>query len=120
MNHLSSNGQHSEICTCILFICLFTIFDLITAHTLISTQSNYLVVFKLQLVYFYFLLHKSICFWYSFELPQQVEAIQMSTNNIIKAYDVGTHLSSGLCFSNDFENPKRKVVLLGQIQYLFL
>ena len=32
--------------------------------------------------YFSDFLHKSICFWYSFELPQQVEAIQMSTNNI--------------------------------------
>ena len=27
-------------------------------------------------------LYKNICCWYSFELPQQVEAIQMSTNNI--------------------------------------
>ena len=27
-------------------------------------------------------LYKSICCWYSFELPQLVEAIQMSTNNI--------------------------------------
>ena len=32
--------------------------------------------------YFSDFLHKSICCWYSFELPQLVEAIQMSTNNI--------------------------------------
>ena len=38
--------------------------------------------FQLQLVYFYLLLYKSICNWYSSELYQQVKAIQMSTNNI--------------------------------------
>ena len=27
-------------------------------------------------------LYESICCWHSFELPRQVEAIQMSTNNI--------------------------------------
>ena len=32
--------------------------------------------------YFSDFLHKSICCWYSSELPQLVEAIQMSTNNI--------------------------------------
>ena len=41
-----------------------------------------LVVFRLQPVYFYLLLYKNICCWYSFELPRQVEAIQMNTNNI--------------------------------------
>ena len=58
-----------------------TIFDLITAHAPISAQSSNLVVFRLKPVYFY-LLYKNICCWYSFELPRQVEAIQMSTNNI--------------------------------------
>ena len=41
-----------------------------------------LVVFRLQPVYIYLLLYKNICCWYSFELPRQVEAIQMNTNNI--------------------------------------
>ena len=54
----------------------YSIFDLITAHTLVSAQSSNFVVFKLQLMYFYLLLFKSIYWWYSFE------AIQMSTNNI--------------------------------------
>ena len=46
-----------------------------------SPQSSYVLVFRLQLVYFYLLLHKNICSWYSFELPQQVKAVEMSTNN---------------------------------------
>ena len=33
-------------------------------------------------IFFSVFLYKSICCWYSFELPQLVEAIQMSTNNI--------------------------------------
>ena len=33
-------------------------------------------------VFLSILLYKSICCWYSFELPQQVEAFQMSTHNI--------------------------------------
>ena len=32
--------------------------------------------------YFSDFLYKSICCWYSSELPRLVEAIQMSTNNI--------------------------------------
>ena len=27
-------------------------------------------------------LYKNVCYWYSFELPRLVEAIQMSNNNI--------------------------------------
>ena len=34
------------------------------------------------MLYFSDFLNKSICCWYSFELPHVVEAIQMSTNNI--------------------------------------
>ena len=33
-------------------------------------------------IYFSDFLHKSICCWYSFELPRLAEAIQMSNNNI--------------------------------------
>ena len=40
------------------------------------------VVFRLQPIYLYLLLYKSICCAYSFELPRQVEAIQMSTHSI--------------------------------------
>ena len=54
--------------------------DLITAHAPIKAQSSNLVVF--QPVYFYVLLYKNICCRYSFKLLRQVEAIQMSTNNI--------------------------------------
>ena len=59
-----------------------TVFDLITAHTPISAQSS--IKWSLYDSHaFYLLLYKSICCWYSFELPRQVvEAIQMSTNNI--------------------------------------
>ena len=57
-------------------------FDLNTTHPLISAHSSNFVVFKLELLYFHLLLYKGICFWYSFELPWQVKAIQMSTNNI--------------------------------------
>ena len=46
-------------------------------------QPRNLVIFKLHLVYFYLLLYEGICYWYLFELPQQVEAIQMSTNNML-------------------------------------
>ena len=37
-------------------------------------------------------LYKSICCWYSFELPRLVEAIQMSTHNIClyKTIDTNT------------------------------
>ena len=59
-----------------------TVFDLITAHAPESARSSNLVVFRLQPMYFYLLLYKNIQCGYSFELPQQVEAIQMSTNNI--------------------------------------
>ena len=49
-----------------------TVFDLITAHTLISAQSSSFVVFKLQPVYFFYLfLYKSKCCWYSFELQDK-------------------------------------------------
>ena len=56
-----------------------TLFDLITAHILTSAQSSNFVCFKLQLLYFYLLLYKIMCYWYSFELPSQVEAILMIT-----------------------------------------
>ena len=73
--------------TVFLFLCekktnQHTIIDLIIAHAPISTQSSNLVVFRLQPVYFYLPLYKNICCWYSFDLPRQVEAVQMSTNNI--------------------------------------
>ena len=61
---------------------LCTKFDLITAHTPISTQSSCYMVFRLQSVHFYPFFYKSICCGYLFELPQQVEAIQISSNNI--------------------------------------
>ena len=38
--------------------------------------------------YFSDFLYKSICCLYSFELPQLVEAIQMSTNNICFYKDI--------------------------------
>ena len=47
-----------------------TIFYLITAHTLISTQSRNSVVFRLQPVYVFFI--KAICCGYSFELHRLV------------------------------------------------
>ena len=34
-------------------------------------------------VFFSDFLYKSICFWYSFELHRQVDAIQMGTQNIL-------------------------------------
>ena len=46
-----------------------TVFILINTHAPISTHSSTLVVFTLHLVYFY-LLYKSICCGYSFELPR--------------------------------------------------
>ena len=58
----------------------YTRTDLFTAHIPISAQSSNFVVFRLQTMYL--LLLKSIRYWYSFELPRQVEAIQMSTKNI--------------------------------------
>ena len=57
-----------------------TVFDPITTHTPISAQSSNFIVFRLQAMYL--ILYKIIYCWYSFELPRQVEAIQMSTNNI--------------------------------------
>ena len=39
-------------------------------------------VFNDTYIYCSDFLYKSICCWYSFELPQLAEAIQMSTNNI--------------------------------------
>ena len=56
-------------------------FNLITAHTPIGTQSSNFAIFRLQPVYFYLLLNKSMCCGNSYELPQQVKAIQMSANN---------------------------------------
>ena len=44
---------------------IYIIYYLITTHILISN----FVIFKLQLVYFYLLLFKSICCLYSFKLP---------------------------------------------------
>ena len=41
--------------------------------------------------YFSDFLYKSICCWFSFELPQLVEAIQMSTNNIYVYKGVDTY-----------------------------
>ena len=60
-----------------------TIFDLITAHNPISAKSRNSVVFRLQPVYFFLPLYKGICCGYSFELHQLVDAIQMSTHNIM-------------------------------------
>ena len=62
-----------------------TVFDLITAHTPISTQSSNSVVFRLHVpsVLFCFLLDKCICCGYLSELHRLV----------IKAYVVGTHLN---------------------------
>ena len=57
----------------------YTVFDLIMVHAPISAQSSNLV--RLLAVYFY-LLYKKKTYGYSFELPQQVEAIQTSTHNI--------------------------------------
>ena len=34
------------------------------------------------ILFFSDFLHKSICCWYSYELPRLVKAIHMSTNNI--------------------------------------
>ena len=59
-----------------------TVLDLINAHNPISAQSSNFIVFMLQSIFLYVLLYKSICCGYSFELPQQVEAVQMSTHNI--------------------------------------
>ena len=57
-----------------------TVFDLITARSPISAQSNNFLACRLQPVCFY-LLYKGTCCWYSFESLRQ-EAIQRSTNNI--------------------------------------
>ena len=60
-----------------------TVFDLITAHTAISAQSSYVVVFRLQSAYILStFFYKGICCGYSFELHRLVDAIQMSTHNI--------------------------------------
>ena len=40
----------------------------------------FLFFFSFPLFFFFF--YKSICCWYSFELPQLVKAVQMSTDNI--------------------------------------
>ena len=53
----------------VIFV-LSTVFDPITAHTPISAQSSNFVVFRVHAMYL--LLYKSICCWYSFELPRQV------------------------------------------------
>ena len=52
-----------------------TVFNLITTYTPINAQSNSLVVFRLEPMYFH-LFYKSICCWHSFELPQIIEAVQ--------------------------------------------
>ena len=86
-------GQPLCLCQCLLTFIIakfcnyktldkhFTIFELITTLAHISAQSRNLVVFRLQPLYFYLLLYKNICCWYSFELPQQ--ETQTSTNNIM-------------------------------------
>ena len=61
---------------------IYTVFDLITAHTPTSTQSRNSVVFRLQAVDFFFTNYKGKCCGHSFELHQLVDAIQMSTFNI--------------------------------------
>ena len=48
-----------------------TVFDLITAHTLIGALSNNFVVFILQFGYFYLLLCKIICCWNSMNCPDK-------------------------------------------------
>ena len=64
-------------------IMIYTVFNLITAHTLISSQSRNSAVFCLQPVYFFSdFLYKGICCGYSFELHRLVDVIQMSTHNI--------------------------------------
>ena len=84
-------GDNEKPClmTCEIVMKGLTVFYLITTHAPISAQSSNLVVFRLlQPVYFYnIFLYKNICCGYSFELPQQVEAIQTST------HVVGTHLN---------------------------
>ena len=77
----SDQIQHSAVSD----LCVHCLFRPNTSDTVIylitiSAQSSNLVVFRLQPVYFYLLLYKNICFWYAFELPRQVEAIQMSIN----------------------------------------
>ena len=63
-------------------VSIYTVLNLITTHAPISAQSSNLLAFRIQPVYFYLLLCKNICCWYSFELPLQVKAIQMRTNNM--------------------------------------
>ena len=62
----------------------FTVFNLITTHTSVSTQSSNFILFRLQPLYMYFclLLYKGICSGYPFELHWLFDAIQMSTRNI--------------------------------------
>ena len=54
-------------------------------------------------IFFTDFLNKSICYWYSFELPQQVEAVQMSTHNIYCNLKITKLLDSalrGVCVVN--------------------
>ena len=49
----------------------------------VSAQSSNLVVLDYsQCTFIYFFIKKNVYCWYSFELPQQLKAIQLSTNNI--------------------------------------
>ena len=59
---------------------LITVPELITAHTPISAWPS-ISSHQITVMYFYLLLYNGICCWYSFELPRQVDAIPMSTNN---------------------------------------
>ena len=74
---------------------LLTVFDLITAHTPISTVKKFhSLQITASVIFFYFfikayvvgnfslLLFKSICCGYSFELHRLVDAIQMRAHNI--------------------------------------
>ena len=56
--------------------------------------------------YFSDFLYKSICCWYSFELPPLVEAVQMSTSNmcLYKGVDKST-LDAGFALGFLFPSP---------------
>ena len=83
----------------------YTVFSLITTHAPISAQSSNLGVFTLQPVHFYLLLYKNIRCGYSFELPRQVEAIQMSGYSFelprqVEAIQTSTH---NICFHKEIQ-----------------
>ena len=58
-----------------------SVFDLITTHTHISVQTDnqFLSLQITACVLLSAYSEKLICCWYTFELPRQVEAIQIST-----------------------------------------